>query len=130
MRMTASSFAHSHGCFGEMMTGMIKASLPHLATTPAAAVQRAIQPRMAFCRRWSLSGFPVQKILVYSLSALLVMQPLMAQAGGLQADPNAPAANRPGIDAAANGVPLVQIVTPNSAGLSNNQYLQFNVGPQ
>lgn len=43
------------------------------------------------------------------------------------ADPNAAGNKRPVIDSTANGRPLVQIATPNSAGLSHNQYQQFNV---
>lgn len=36
--------------------------------------------------------------------------------------------NRPVIDNTANGKPLVQIVAPNAAGVSHNQYQQFDIG--
>jgi filamentous hemagglutinin len=42
----------------------------------------------------------------------------------IQADPNAAGNQRPVIDNTANGLPLVQIATPNAAGLSHNQYRQ------
>jgi filamentous hemagglutinin family protein len=45
------------------------------------------------------------------------------------ADPNAAAGRKPLIDAARNGVPLVHIAPPSAAGVSRNQFSQFNVGP-
>ncbi|HJV72807.1 MAG TPA: filamentous hemagglutinin N-terminal domain-containing protein, partial [Noviherbaspirillum sp.] len=43
------------------------------------------------------------------------------------ADPNATGNKRPFVDVSANGRPLVQITTPNAAGVSHNLYNQFNV---
>lgn len=62
------------------------------------------------------------------LSTLLLMQPMLANAQSVSAAGSAPAANQPGVGAAPNGVPLVDIVTPNGAGLSHNKYDNFNVG--
>lgn len=60
------------------------------------------------------------------LSGLLVFQPMLVQAQ-VAPDINAPIGNQPGIGAAPNGVPLVDIVTPNGQGLSHNKYRDFNV---
>ncbi|WFR98777.1 hemagglutinin repeat-containing protein [Rhizobium tumorigenes] len=62
------------------------------------------------------------------LSGLLTLQPILANAQSVSAAGSAPSANQPGVGAAPNGVPLVDIVTPNSAGLSHNKYDNFNVG--
>lgn len=61
------------------------------------------------------------------LSGLLVFQPMLVQAQ-VAPDTGAPIGNQPGIGAAPNGVPLVDIVTPNGQGLSHNKYHDFNVG--
>ncbi|AQT47961.1 filamentous hemagglutinin [Bartonella choladocola] len=61
------------------------------------------------------------------MSISLMMQPILVQAQGVTADPNAGANNTPTIGAAPNGVPLVDIATPNGAGLSHNKYHDFNV---
>ncbi|MGO7161460.1 filamentous hemagglutinin N-terminal domain-containing protein, partial [Rhizobium johnstonii] len=62
------------------------------------------------------------------LSALLVFQPMFANAQSVSVSTTAPAANQPGVGTAPNGVPLIDIVTPNSKGLSHNKYDNFNVG--
>ncbi|TAZ60313.1 filamentous hemagglutinin N-terminal domain-containing protein [Rhizobium leguminosarum] len=62
------------------------------------------------------------------LSSLLVFQPMLANAQSVSASGAAPAANQPGVGAAPNGVPLIDIVTPNATGLSHNKYDNFNVG--
>lgn len=60
-----------------------------------------------------------------------VLAVLPAQAGNLPiaASPNAPAGQRPLIDGAQNGVPIVLIAPPSASGVSRNQYGQFNVNP-
>jgi len=55
-------------------------------------------------------------------------QPIAATAE-IIADQAAATNNRPIVDATASGLPLVQIATPGAAGVSHNQYTQFNVDP-
>ncbi|MFB2566920.1 hemagglutinin repeat-containing protein [Rhizobium sp. IMFF44] len=68
--------------------------------------------------------------LAVTLSLLLFLQPAIANAQSVSAAGSATVANQPGVGAAPNGVPLIDIVTPNAAGLSHNKYDNFNVGTQ
>lgn len=70
------------------------------------------------------------KVLALILSSLLVLQPVIANAQSVSASTTAPVANQPSVGAAPNGVPLIDIVTPNGAGLSHNKYDNFSVGTQ
>jgi filamentous hemagglutinin len=66
----------------------------------------------------ALSGMLVQPVLVYAQSLPVI------------AAPNAAPSNTPVVATTASGIPLVLIATPNSAGVSNNLYSQYNVGTQ
>jgi filamentous hemagglutinin len=57
-------------------------------------------------------------------SLSLAFPPVLAQ---IVADPNAAAGWRPLVEASANGLPLVRIARPSAAGVSHNQYSQFNI---
>jgi filamentous hemagglutinin len=80
-------------------------------------------------QRRSSVGILARKSLALTLSIVIATQPLMVQAQEIRADQAANAANQPRIGASGNGVPLIDIVTPNAAGLSHNKYGAFNVGP-
>ncbi|MFS0757394.1 hemagglutinin repeat-containing protein [Noviherbaspirillum sp. 1P10PC] len=69
------------------------------------------------------------KRLLYRVSTMLAslylaFPPALAQ---IVADPNAAAGRRPLVEASANGLPLVRIARPSAAGVSHNQYSQFNI---
>lgn len=66
----------------------------------------------------------IRVVVSYTLIGCHLLQPVMANAQTLSTD----GINGPAISAAPNTVPLVDIVAPNSAGLSHNRYNDFNVG--
>ena len=53
-----------------------------------------------------------------------------AGADGIVADPGAASTQQPVVQRTANGLPQVDIQTPNAAGVSHNHYRQFDVGPR
>lgn len=69
-------------------------------------------------------GIPTRG-LAFLLANVMFWQPLWAQADGI-------VVATPGVklDHAGNGVPIVNIATPNGSGLSHNQFHDYNVGSQ
>jgi len=64
---------------------------------------------------------------LFLAQTLMAGMPALAQ---LTAAPRAPSGQKPLIDAAANGTPIVLIAPPSKGGVSRNQYEQLNVGPK
>ncbi|WP_178131315.1 filamentous hemagglutinin N-terminal domain-containing protein [Pseudomonas sp. C1C7] len=83
-----------------------------LARQPSAVVQN----REHFC------GMP-KRVLAFLLANVMFWQPIWAQADGIVvANPGT------SLGQAGNGVPIVNIATPNGSGLSHNQFVDYNVG--
>ena len=67
-----------------------------------------------------------RRALSYLICYLVAVQPMLP-AVAAQITPVTPGTQ---MDAAGNGVPVVNIATPNGAGVSHNQYQQYNVGQE
>ncbi|WP_456023303.1 two-partner secretion domain-containing protein [Pseudomonas protegens] len=84
----------------------------------------ALQPSVAVKTRESFLGMP-KRGLAFLLANVMFWQPVWAQADGIVvANPNT------SLDRAGNGVPIINIATPNASGLSHNQFHDYNVGAQ
>ncbi|HKS34755.1 MAG TPA: filamentous hemagglutinin, partial [Enterobacteriaceae bacterium] len=66
-----------------------------------------------------------QRAISWLIISALVWQPL-APAVAAAISPTGPAS----MDSAANGVPVLNIATPNGAGISHNQFKDYNVGKE
>ncbi|WP_367372617.1 DUF637 domain-containing protein [Pseudomonas lini] len=84
----------------------------------------ARQPSADLKTREHFWGMP-KRGLAFLLANVMFWQPMWAQADGIVvASPGS------SLGQAGNGVPIIQIATPNGAGLSHNQFHDYNVGTQ
>ncbi|MEX5573763.1 filamentous hemagglutinin N-terminal domain-containing protein [Pseudomonas lijiangensis] len=84
----------------------------------------ARQPSAALKEREHFWGLPKRGIALILANAMF-WQPMWAQADGIVVS-----GSGTGLAQAGNGVPIVNIATPNATGLSHNQFQQYNVDAQ
>ncbi|KKY50275.1 hypothetical protein AAY86_23670 [Pseudomonas amygdali pv. tabaci str. ATCC 11528] len=84
----------------------------------------ARQPSAVLIERQSFWGMP-KRGLALILANALFWQPLLVQAEGIVVSGTNTSLNQAG-----NGVPIINIATPNATGLSHNQFQQYNVDSQ
>lgn len=84
----------------------------------------ARQPSAAVKTREHFLGMP-KRGLAFLLANVMFWQPMWAQADGIVV-----ATPGTSLGQAGNGVPIIQIATPNGTGLSHNQFQDYNVGTQ
>jgi filamentous hemagglutinin len=82
------------------------------------------QPSAAIKNREHFWGMP-KRGLAFLLANVMFWQPMWAQADGIVV-----ASPGTSLGQAGNGVPIIQIATPNGTGLSHNQFHDYNVGTQ
>ncbi|PQP06661.1 hemagglutinin [Pseudomonas frederiksbergensis] len=82
------------------------------------------QPSAAVKNREHFWGMP-KRGLAFLLANVMFWQPMWAQADGIVV-----ATPGTSLGQAGNGVPIIQIATPNGTGLSHNQFHDYNVGTQ
>ncbi|WP_347904657.1 filamentous hemagglutinin N-terminal domain-containing protein [Pseudomonas purpurea] len=82
----------------------------------------ARQPSIALISREHFLGLPKRGV-AFLLANVMFWQPMWAQADGIVV--SAPGTT---LDHAGNGVPIVNIATPNASGLSHNKFHDYNVG--
>ena len=83
------------------------------------------QPSAAVAPRTHFLGMP-KRLLALLLANVMFWQPIWAQAEGIAVSGN----TQTGMGQAGNGVPVINIAAPNGAGLSHNQFKDYNVGSQ
>lgn len=84
----------------------------------------ANQPSAVVQNRERFWGMP-KRGLAFLLANVMFWQPVWAQADGIVV-----ATPGTSLDHAGNGVPIVNVATPNGSGLSHNQFVDYNVGAQ